>query len=113
MWNPHIDTLPLFYVNTVLFLRAIELGKKSIFKVCQFDNLSYLNLCFLNVLFIGFIFVEQQKSFGWYHLPSQGLFSRVHATLYVTMSVGWSVGRSVQNHFAPLHFFWCFELKGG
>ena len=34
-------------------------------------------------------------------------FSRVHATLYVTMSVR----RSVQNHFAFFHFFRRLEVK--
>ena len=43
---------------------------------------------------------------------STDIFSCVHATLYVTMSVRRLVRRSVRNHFASLHFFWHLELKG-
>ena len=39
---------------------------------------------------------------------ADGIFSRVNATLYSTVSVRWSVGRSVG--WSPFHFFGAFEL---
>ena len=58
--------------------------------------------------------------YQWYLSPMGGqifrfVFSRVHATLYVTMSVRWSVGPSVRRSVRPKSLrsaFWCFELKG-